>query len=111
MGARAVMDMLIVEQVGDAGTFPEKLLALQQKGVVTDSGREVLDAALDAGSAVAHRGLRPTAADTAAVLDILENVLQSVYCLRAVAQWLRTSTPPRPPRKKKTKRSSVTSGD
>lgn len=100
MGARAVMDMLIVEQVGDVGSFPEKLKALEERGMVSRSGREVLSAALDAGSAVAHRGVLPSVDDTTAVLDIVEHVLQATYQLGTVARRLRQSTLPRPPRVK-----------
>jgi hypothetical protein len=56
----------------------------------------VLYAALDAGSAVAHRGLKPEPEVVTAVIEIIENVLQAAYHLGGVAKHLRLATPPRP---------------
>jgi hypothetical protein len=44
------------DKVGDVGTFEQKLKALEDDGYVSKRNREVLDAALDAGNATAHRG-------------------------------------------------------
>ena len=54
MGARTLVDMLFFEQLKkDVGSFKQKLEALEKKGIVSPKNREVLDAALDAGSAAA----------------------------------------------------------
>lgn len=101
MGARTLVDMVMVEKVGDVGGFAEKLLALEKAGFVSSKNREVLEAALDAGSAAAHRGLAAKAEQVNAVMDIVENLLQAVYVLQDAAQKLKQSTPPRPARKPK----------
>ncbi len=95
MGARAVLDMLLVEQVGDVGGFGKKLKALEESGVVGQKNRLILETALDAGSAAAHRGHQAAADDVNAVMDILENLLQAVYQLDSLADRLRRTTPPR----------------
>jgi hypothetical protein len=59
MGARTLVDMLMLKEVGDKGTFSTKLKNLQEKGIISDQNREVLTVALDAGSAAAHRGYNP----------------------------------------------------
>jgi len=92
------MDMLIVEKVGDAGTFKQKLKKLQDAGFVGAKNVEVLDAALDAGSAAAHRGHAPKPSDVNAVMDIVENLLHAVYVLPGMAQGLKKTTPSRPKR-------------
>jgi hypothetical protein len=99
MGARTLVDMLMNEKVGDSGTFDEKLKQLEDRGFVSSHNREVLSAALDAGSAVAHRGHAPTADEMNAVMDIVENLLNAVYVLPGMAENLRKSTPPRPRKK------------
>jgi hypothetical protein len=100
MGARALLDMLIVDKVGDVGSFTEKLKALESKGFISQKNRETLAIALDAGSAAAHRGYAAKLDDVQAVMDIVENLLQSIYVLDKVAAELKKSTPPRPDTKK-----------
>jgi hypothetical protein len=101
MGARAVLDMLIVDKVGDTGTFAGNLKELESQGFIGQRNREILEAALDAGSAAAHRGYAPKLADVHAVMDIMENLLQATYILDKVAAEIKKSTPARPANKKK----------
>lgn len=101
MGARALVDMLMVEKVGDVGGFKQKLKQLVDDGVLSARNQEVLDAALDAGSAAAHRGHAPSISEVNAVMDIVENLLQAVYVLPDMAQSLKKTTPPRPSKKPK----------
>jgi len=59
MGARALIDMVILKEVGDVGSFAQKLAALQKGGFLSDKNRELLDAALDVGNAASHCGHCP----------------------------------------------------
>jgi hypothetical protein len=95
MGARAVVDIVLVEKVGDCGGFLEKLQAAETTGVIGSKNRNVLAVALDAGNAAAHRGYQATADDVNAVMDIVENLLQAVYHLESLADRLKQTTPPR----------------
>jgi hypothetical protein len=95
MGARTLVDLLMADKVGDLGGFGAKLQALEDQGFISVNNAEILDAALDAGSAAAHRGYAPSAKDVQSVMDIVENLLQAVYVLDNVAKRLRKSTPPR----------------
>jgi len=96
MGTRTLVDMLMLEEVGDVGTFDEKLNALRDRGVISDKNREVLLIALDAGSAASHRGYKPGREELEVVLDIVENLLQATHHLSRVAEELRKKIPPRP---------------
>ena len=98
MGSRALVDLVILDTVGDVGTFEEKLEALEKKGTVSSKGREILVAALDAGSAAVHRGYLPQPHEMTAVMDIVENLLQATYHLEGLADRLRKATPPRKPK-------------
>jgi hypothetical protein len=100
MGARTIIDMVLVDKVGDIGTFGKKLEELEKSGFIARQGREYLAAALDTGNAAAHRGHKPTAEQLNHVMDIVEHVLQSVYVLEDAAAELRKTTPPKPPRPK-----------
>lgn len=95
MGARTLLDMLILEKVGDVGNFRAKLSGLERAGLVSSQGSEVLYAALDMGSAAAHRGHAATEYEVEAVMDIVENMLQAIYVFPRTADALKKSTPQR----------------
>jgi CO dehydrogenase/acetyl-CoA synthase gamma subunit (corrinoid Fe-S protein) len=101
MGARTLVDMVMVEKVGDVGGFAQKLKSLEKAGYVSSKNREVLEAALDAGSAASHRGYAAKTDEVNAVMDIVENLLQAVYVLHEAARKLKKATPPRPARSPK----------
>jgi len=94
MGARALLDIFIVEHVADIGTFAQKLDALEEKGLVGKRDREVLEAALEVGNAAAHRAHNPTQQDVNHVMDIVESVFARSLLVPA-AESLRKATPPR----------------
>lgn len=95
MGARTLLDIAIVDSVGDVGTFAEKLEALQKNGLIGTKQRDFLEAALEAGNAAAHRGHCPTAQQLNQVMDIVESILNQIYILPHAAAELKKSTPPR----------------
>lgn len=95
MGARTVVDVVILNKIGDVGTFEEKLANLENRGYIGDKNREFLATALDAGSAAAHRGYRPKPEQLHHVMDIVENLLESVYVLEKAAKDLAKKVPPR----------------
>lgn len=98
MGARTLIDMVILDTVGDVGTFKDKMSALEAQGVVSSKNREFLEAALEAGNAAAHRGHAAKSHEVNHVMDIVENLLQAVYALPKATSALKATTPPRPPR-------------
>lgn len=105
IGARTIIDLVILDKVGDIGTFVEKLTALEKQGYVGRKNREFVAAVLEAGSAAAHRGIAPQVNELNRVMDIVESLLESVYVLEELAQHLRQTTPARPSRGKPINRS------
>lgn len=95
MGARALIDLVMLDKVGDTGTFGVKLDALVSNGYVSVLNREFLEAALEAGHAATHRGYEPTVDEINRVMDIIENLLQAVYVLKDAADKLKKATPKR----------------
>jgi len=95
MGARAAVDVVLQDKVGDSGTFSQRLQELEALGFVGQRSREFLAAALDAGHAAVHRGFEPETEQLAHVMDIVENVVQAVYVLEDAAAALRDATPRR----------------
>jgi len=99
MGARALVDDFMNDKVGDIGGFNQKLEELEKQGLISKANRCFLDAALEAGHAVIHRGFNPKKETVEQVMDIVENLLQT-YVLDEAADDLKKSTPER---KKKSK--------
>jgi hypothetical protein len=110
VGIRTSLDMAIVEKVGDAGTFDDKVDLLHMSGLVRAEESEMLKAALQAGHAAAHRGFRPSKADLEVMLDIVESVLHALFIkearvetLRAAAEAVSQRVPQRERRDRRTK--------
>jgi len=85
MGARTLVDMLMLKEIGDVGSFEKKLKELETRGVISARGREFLSVALDFCNAAAHRGYKPAPDDLDAVMDIVENLLAATYHLSKVS--------------------------
>ncbi len=94
MGCRAILDRFMEEQVGDLGGFKEKLNELAKKRLISDPDLEMLDAAIEAGSAAAHRGYQPNQKVLDVVVNIVEHLLYSSL-LRLEKETVKASTPRR----------------
>lgn len=100
MGARAIIETAMVQTVGDHGNFPANLNQMEQAGHLSANNRQYLQVALDAGSASAHRAHRPTPDQVNTVMDIVENLLHSLFVLAKQTAALKAAIPPRPKIKK-----------
>lgn len=98
MGARAVIDVVCIKLVGDSGSFERKLKLLREGGHISEVERAILAAAVDAGSASAHRGHVPSRGDLTTLLDIVEHLLQAQYILPNAVERMKSNTPSRPAR-------------
>lgn len=78
-GARTALDMLIVDKIGDIGTFKDKLNKLESEGYIDSTEKELLDAVTEAGNAAAHRGYAPDEQLLNSVMDILESLFDRIY--------------------------------
>ena len=94
MGVRAIWERLMIEIVGDHGSFRANLVAYQSSGAITLPQREALETVLELGHAATHRGFTPTKADLATALDVTEGLLRPMYDNDNVRS-LRQRIPPR----------------
>jgi hypothetical protein len=101
MGARTAIETAMISKVGDCGTFADNLQALEENGFLSKTNRKYLEAALDAGNAAAHRAHHPTLKQLDTVMDIVENLLHSMFVLAKPVAELTAATPQRPARAKK----------
>jgi hypothetical protein len=96
MGARTILDVAIIGTVGDHGRFADSLHAMRAKGYLSEKNCEFLEVVFDAGSASAHRAYHPDQEQMNTVMDIIENMLQSLYVLEKKAKSLKGVIPERP---------------
>ena len=78
-GARTALDMLIVDKIGDVGSFKEKLSKLESELYIDATEKELLDAVLETGHAAAHRAYAPDGELLESVIDILESLFDRIY--------------------------------
>ena len=76
IGARTLLDMYIVEKIGDIGTFKTKIDKLLENGVITKAQKDFLSIALEYGNAAAHRGYKADVDEVNKVLDIIETLFR-----------------------------------
>jgi Domain of unknown function (DUF4145) len=93
-GIRILLDIYIINKIGDVGNFRDKIKKLVSDGIITSSKASVLEIAIDAGNASAHRGYKPEKEILFQVLDIVENLLESEIVDRQVNQ-IKQNTPSR----------------
>lgn len=97
MGARALIDAVIRRTVGDQDNFARGLDELSAKYLISERDRGIIEAAIDAGHASAHRGHKPSSDDVNVVIDIVERMIHAEI-LAEQAQALKETIPPRKPR-------------
>jgi hypothetical protein len=101
-GARTALDQLIVEKIGDAGNFKDKVKQLVARKIIDDKEKVMLLAVIDAGSASAHRSYKPDPTMINHMMDILEAIFYKLLIepeekkvLEKKARDLLKSTPKR----------------
>jgi hypothetical protein len=100
MGIRALLEQVMIEKVGDLGTFAKILDAFHAQGYVALIQRETLENILEAGHAVMHRFFLPTQEDLDVLLDVTEVVLQAVFLHLPASTHVADRVPPRQTRPK-----------
>ena len=94
MGCRAILDRVLVRAVGDVGGFEEKLRRMAKERLLSETHQGILSAAIDAGSASAHRGYSPDPTVLEHVVAIVEHVVFAGV-LSNRADGVRRETPAR----------------
>jgi hypothetical protein len=94
MGARALIDLYINEQLDDIGGFAQKIKLLESEGLISKPNKNVLEAALEVGHAAAHRGHKARITEVNQVIDVVESLLQN-HVLNKVSENLKSKTPKR----------------
>jgi hypothetical protein len=99
IGIRTVIDKVITDKIGDVGDFPSKLNTFAEAGLISATNKAFVLQTIDAGSASAHRGFRPSTEDLGLLIDVTEVLISSIYVLPKAIDRIAKKVPPRPPRK------------
>ena len=79
LGVRALLEQIMLENIGDQGSFQKNLKEFEAGGFLSRIQREALAPIIEAGHASMHRGFRATEKEVEAILDVVENVIESIY--------------------------------
>lgn len=96
MGVRALAEQVMVEAVGEQGTFKATTEAFFAAGYVAPLQQSSFEGTLiEAGHAAMHRDFTPSADGIETLLDILEGTMARIYHEPMLAEALKKAIPPR----------------
>ena len=95
MGVRALLEYVMIDSVGDHGTFTKNLTEFKNSGFISEKQLATLKEVLEAGHATMHRSYQPSDADLRTCVDIAESVLQTIYVHPGQAAALSKRVPKR----------------
>ncbi len=79
MGIRALIEHVMIQKIGDKGRFVKNMDEFESQGYISKIQRMALDQVLEAGHATIHRSYNPTYKEVIATMDIVENIVESIY--------------------------------
>lgn len=93
LGVRALLEQIMLEHIDDQGSFQHNLKAFEDGGFLSRVQREALAPVIEAGHASMHRGFKASEKEVEAILDVTENVIESIYVTKQRVAGL--NIPPR----------------
>jgi hypothetical protein len=101
IGIRGVLDLTMIEKIGDRRTFKEKVDAFQEAGYLSVRQALNLNILIEAGHAAVHRQWAPSSCEIATLLDITNSIIETAYLHEKRARDLESNVP-EDPRQKRT---------
>lgn len=96
MGIRALAERLMIAQIGDHGRFEKNVAAFFAAGHVAPNQQAMFkDTLIEAGHAAMHRDFDPSADTVHTLLNIIENIMHSIYYQPMLADQVKKTIPPR----------------
>lgn len=95
MAVRALLEQVMIDKVGDQGTFAKNISAFHAKGFISTTQQEFLQTVIEAGHATMHRAFKPSQQDLIALINITESVVESAYINEHRAAELKKRIPPK----------------
>lgn len=79
MGVRALLEIVMIENIGDQGSFVKNLLKLKEDGYISNYQFEAIKKVIEAGHASMHRSYKASNSEISSIMDITENIIESIY--------------------------------
>jgi hypothetical protein len=99
MGIRALVEKMMIDNVGDKGRFEKNIDAFFAAGFIAPIQHKTFkDTLIEAGHAAMHRDWAPSMDDVIVLLDIVEPLLRAIYIEPDTATKVAARIPPRPRR-------------
>lgn len=98
MGIRALLEVIMIEKVGDTGSIGANVRKFFAAGFVSPNDQTLFNTFLmEAGHAAMHRGFVPDRQMLETLLDLTEGLIASIYVHPHRATALQGTIPPRKP--------------
>jgi len=95
MAVRALLEQVMIDKVGDQGTFTANIREFQAKGFISAQQQNFLETVIEAGHATMHRAFKPSKEELIALVNIAESVIESAYVNEYRAEHLKKNIPPK----------------
>lgn len=95
MGLRAVVEAVMLDKVGDHGSFARNLVEFEAQGFISRIQKASLLTALELGHASIHRSYEPSNDQLDIATDIVEGLVHQLYVLNHSAEVARRNIPKR----------------
>lgn len=100
MGIRSLVEKMMIDRVGDNGSFAKNIAKFFAAGFVAPNQQEVFEHTLiEAGHAAMHRDWEPRSSEIVTLLDIVEGIIKTIYVDNVRAEKVAQRIPPRPARR------------
>ena len=97
MGIRALLEHIMIDKVGDKGSFGKNIAAFFAAGHISQVQKDIIEPVLDAGHASIHRDFKPKPETLIQLVDISETLVEVLYIQVHQAAAIKAATPPRKP--------------
>ena len=79
LGIRALLEAVMIDKVDDNGDFTKNLEAFEKGGFISAKQKEVIKPIIEVGHAAMHRGYKPQVDEVAQIMDVTENIIETIY--------------------------------
>ena len=95
MGIRSLIEHIVIDKVGDQGTFKKNLDKFREEGFISESERTLVDTTLEVGHASTHRDYKPRMDVLISCLNISEALVNRLYLWPLQAKSIDKTIPKR----------------
>ena len=95
LGIRALLEAIMLDKVGDTGSFLGNINEFLKKGYISIKQKEALEPVVEAGHAAMHRGYKSNPHEVACLMDVTESIIETIYINESRTKNLTKKLPPR----------------